>query len=269
MRRYVCVHGHFYQPPRENPWLGTVERQPGAAPYHDWNERITTECYRPNATARILDGQGRIRRITSNYGRMSFNVGPTLLAWLEEEAPDVYAAILEADRTSRRRFSGHGSALAQVYNHAILPLAEARQRRTQVRWGLRDFERRFGRPPEGMWLPETAVDVPTLETLAAEGLRFTILAPHQARRVRALDGGEWRGVDERSLDTGRAYLQRLPSGRSIALFFYHGGLARGVAFEGLLESGEAFADRLLAVAREGSGEDARLAHLAADGESYG
>ncbi|HKK26987.1 MAG TPA: DUF3536 domain-containing protein [Gemmatimonadota bacterium] len=269
MSRYVCIHGHFYQPPRENPWLEAVERQPSAAPYHDWNERITIECYRPNATARILDGHGRIERIVSNYERISFNVGPTLMAWLREREPEVHAAILEADERSRRRFSGHGSAIAQVYNHAILPLADERHRRTQVRWGLRDFERRFGRPPEGMWLPETAVDVPTLETLAAEGLRFTILAPHQARRVRALGGGEWKAVDEKSLETGRAYLQRLPSGRSIALFFYRGSLARGVAFDGLLESGRAFGERLLEVAREPAPGGVRLAHLAADGESYG
>ncbi len=269
MTRYVCIHGHFYQPPRENPWLEMVERQPSASPFHDWNERITVECYRPNATARILDEQNRIRRIVDNYARMSFNVGPSLLGWLERHAADVYAAMLEADETSRRRFSGHGSALAQAYNHLIMPLADDRDRRTQVRWGIRDFESRFGRGPEGMWLPETAVDLASLEALAAEGIRFTILAPHQARRVRPLAGGPWRTVDERGLDTGRAYLQRLPSGRSIALFFYHGALARGVAFEGLLESGSAFADRLLELSRHGEGEEASLAHLATDGETYG
>lgn len=269
MSRYACIHGHFYQPPRENPWLEAIERQPSAAPYHDWNERITTECYRPNATARILDAEGRIQRIVNNYERISFNIGPTLMAWLEAHEPEVYAAILEADERSRRRFSGHGSAIAQVYNHAILPLASERHRRTQVRWGVRDFERRFGRSPEGMWLPETAVDVPTLEVLAAEGLRFTILAPHQARRVRALEGGEWKAVDEKSLETGRAYLQRLPSGRSIVLFFYQASLARGVAFDGLLESGRTLGERLLSVARQEAPGGVRLAHLAADGESYG
>jgi alpha-amylase/alpha-mannosidase (GH57 family) len=269
VNRYVCVHGHFYQPPRENPWLEAVERQPTAAPFHDWNERVTAECYGPNATARLLDDQGRIRSISNNYSRMSFNVGPTLMAWLEGSAPGVYEAILRADEASRRRFSGHGSALAQAYNHMIMPMAAARDRRTQVRWGIRDFERRFGRSPEGMWLPETAVDLDSLEALAAEGIRFTILAPHQARRVRPLAGGEWRSVDERSLDTGRAYLQKLPSGRSIALFFYHGALARGVAFEDWLESGAGFASRLLEVARAAGWGEVRLAHLAADGETYG
>jgi alpha-amylase/alpha-mannosidase (GH57 family) len=269
VNRYVCVHGHFYQPPRENPWLEAVERQPTAAPFHDWNERVTAECYRPNATARLLDDQDRIRGIANNYAGMSFDVGPTLLAWLERHAPGVYAAILHADAVSRRRFSGHGSALAQAYNHMILPLATDRDRRTQVRWGIRDFERRYGRSPEGMWLPETAVDLPSLEALAAEGIRFTLLAPHQARRVRSLAGGEWRSVDGGSLDTGRAYLQRLPSGRSIALFFYHGSLSRGVAFGGWLESGASLAARLLEVARAGGTGEARLAHLAADGETYG
>jgi alpha-amylase/alpha-mannosidase (GH57 family) len=269
VNRYVCVHGHFYQPPRENPWLEVVERQPTAAPFHDWNERVTAECYRPNATARRLDDQDRIREISNNYAGMSFDVGPTLMAWLEGHAPDVYAAIVRADETSRRRFGGHGSAMAQAYNHIIMPLATDRDRRTQVRWGIADFERRFGRSPEGMWLPETAVDLASLEALAAEGIRFTVLAPHQARRVRPLAGGEWRAVDERSLDTGRAYLQKLPSGRTIALFFYQGPLARGVAFGGWLESGASFASKLLEAARSPDAGGARLAHLAADGETYG
>ena len=184
MGRYVCIHGHFYQPPRENPWLEEVELQDSAHPYHDWNERITAECYAPNALARILDGQDRIVDIVNNYSRISFNFGPTLLSWMQEKAPEVYQAVVEADALSQERFSGHGSAIAQAYNHMILPLANARDKRTQVLWGIRDFERRFGRRPEGMWLAETAVDTDTLEAVAEAGLAFTI---HAERIVRHLD----------------------------------------------------------------------------------
>ena len=183
MNRYLCIHCHFYQPPRENPWLECVEYQDSAEPYHDWNERINAECYVPNSAARILDGQGRIARIVNNYETISFNFGPTLLSWMEEKAPATYAAILKADLRSRERFSGHGNAIAQVYNHMIMPLSNTRDRYTQVRWGLRDFESRFGREPEGMWLAETAADMETLELLAQHGIKFTVMAPHQCRRV--------------------------------------------------------------------------------------
>ena len=184
MERYVCIHGHFYQPPRENPWLETIELQESAHPYHDWNERIDAECYNPNASARILDGSGQIERIVSNYERMSFNVGPTLLSWMEESAPETYHAILEADLESQRKFSGHGSAIAQAYNHMILPLATSRDKRTQIIWGIRDFEHRFRRAPEGLWFPEAAVDLESLEIAAEYGVRYTILSPHQAKRTR-------------------------------------------------------------------------------------
>jgi alpha-amylase/alpha-mannosidase (GH57 family) len=264
----VCIHGHFYQPPRENAWLEAIELQDSAAPFHDWNERITAECYAPNAAARILDGEGRIAQIVNNYPNMSFNFGPTLLSWMDDASPDTYQAILEADRESQRRFSGHGSALAQAYNHMIMPLATRRDKHTQVIWGIRDFERRFGRFPEGMWLPETAVDVETLDILAEHGLRFTVLAPHQARRIRPLTGGEWQDVSGGHIDPTRAYHANLPSGRSIALFFYDGPISRAVAFEGLLSSGERFVDRLV-----GGFSDARgwpqLMHIATDGETYG
>ena len=269
MERYICIHSHFYQPPRENPWLEAVEATDSAYPYHDWNERITAECYAPNTASRILDGEGRIVQITNNYSKISFNFGPTLLSWLEEKEPDIYQAILDADRESRERFSGHGSALAQVYNHMILPLANRRDRETQVRWGLRDFEHRFGRLPEGMWLSETAVDLETLEILAEHGIRFTLLAPHQARRVKKLGARAWRDVSEGKVDPTRPYLQKLPSGRSIALFFYDGPISRAVAFEGLLRRGEHLVQRLL----EGFSQDGRdgpqLVHIATDGETYG
>ena len=195
--RYITIHGHFYQPPRENPWLETVETQDSAAPYHDWNERITAECYAPNGASRIVNGENQIIRIINNYARISFNFGPTLLSWLEENAPRVYKHILEADRRSRLRFAGHGSAMAQVYNHIIMPLANTRDRMTQIRWGIADFESRFKRKPEGMWLAETAVDTESLELLAAEGIRFTVLAPSQCARVRPLPEAAKRKIDRR------------------------------------------------------------------------
>jgi len=268
MDRYVCIHGHFYQPPRENPWLEAIESQPSAYPYHDWNDRITAECYAPNAWARILDGENRIVEIVNNYASISFNFGPTLLSWLEEKEPEVYRSILAADLESRPRFSGHGSAMAQAYNHVILPLANERDRRTQVAWGVADFRHRFGRDPEGMWLPETAADVASLEALAEQGIRFTVLAPHQAARRRAVGEAEWRDVGPEGIDTCRAYRAALPSGRSIAIFFYDGPVSRAVAFERLLSRGEDFAARLT-----GAFSDARtgpqLVHIATDGETYG
>jgi (1->4)-alpha-D-glucan 1-alpha-D-glucosylmutase len=268
MERYVCVHGHFYQPPRENPWLERVELQDSAYPFHDWNERITAECYAPNSVARILGSEGRIARLVNNYSRMSFNFGPTLLAWMAEHAPDVYQRILEADRDSQERFSGHGSALAQVFNHIIMPLADRADKTTQVVWGIRDFRHRFNREPEGMWLAETAVDLETLETLAEHGIRFTVLAPHQAARVRPFGSLDWQDVTGSKIDPSVAYVQKLPSGRSINLFFYDGPVSRAVAFEKLLGQGEVFADRVL-LAFSDDRQAPQLVHLATDGESYG
>lgn len=266
--RYLCIHGHFYQPPRENPWLESVEHQESAYPFHDWNERITAECYAPNANSRILDDEGYITRIVSNYSRISFNFGPTLLAWLERARPDVYQAILRADVESRRRFAGHGSALAQGYNHSILPLCSPRDRRTQVEWGVRDFERRFGRTPEGMWLPETAADTDTLEALAEAGLRFTVLAPHQAVEVRPPGRKDWRDVRGARIDPRRGYLARLPSGRTLALYFYDGPVSQAVAFEQLLSNGDKFRARLMG-AFDPSRHEPQLVHIATDGETYG
>ena len=268
MERYVCIHGHFYQPPRENPWLEAIEGQPSAYPYHDWNERIAAECYAPNANARILDGENRIVAIVNNYASMSFNVGPTLLSWLEEKEPEVYRAILAADDESRGRFSGHGSALAQPYNHMILPLANPRDVRTQVVWGVRDFVHRFGRRPEGMWLPETAVDLASLEALAAEGIAFTVLAPHQASHVRKIGDETWKDVQPSAVDPTMPYRVALPSGAAIAVFFYDGPISRAVAFDRLLSTGERFAERLAGAFMDGAGR-AQLVHVATDGETYG
>ena len=268
MKRFICIHGHFYQPPRENPWLEAVELQDSAAPYHDWNARITAECYAPNSVSRILDEQNRIIKLVNNYAKMSFNFGPTLLSWLAEKSPAVYDAILAADRESAKKFSGHGSAIAQVYNHMIMPLANRRDRITQIAWGVRDFEARFKRRPEGMWLPETAVDLETLELLADFGVRFTILAPHQAARTRRIGQSEWRELEHGGIETNRAYRQQLPSGKSLAIFFYNGPIARAVAFEGLLSQGERFIQRLYA-AFSAQDEQEQLVHIATDGESYG
>ncbi|MGQ9920815.1 MAG: DUF3536 domain-containing protein [Desulfobacca sp.] len=268
MVAYICIHGHFYQPPRENPWLEAIEIQDSAYPYHDWNERITAECYAPNYASRILDGYGNIVKIPNNYEEISFNFGPTLLSWLEANAPEVYRRILLADERSRERYGGHGSALAQAYNHLIMPLAHARDKYTQVLWGIKDFQHRFGRDPEGMWLPETAVDLETLDIMAALGIKFTILAPRQARRVRPLTGGDWTEVSGERIDPTRAYLQRLPSGRSIALFFYDGPIAKAVAFENLLQRGEYLAERLLG-ARSPHRSWPQLIHIATDGETFG
>jgi alpha-amylase/alpha-mannosidase (GH57 family) len=265
--RYICIHGHFYQPPRENPWLEAVEVQDSAAPYHDWNERITRECYGPNNRSRLLDGNGQIIGLSNNYAWMSFNFGPTLLEWMAENAADVLHGIVEGDRLSRQRRDGHGNALAQVYNHVILPLAGPRDQRTQVLWGIADFRKHFGREPEGMWLAETAADVASLEVLAAAGIRFTILAPRQAKRWRRLGETNWTEVPE-GIDPSQAYLCRLPSGRSITLFFYDGAISRQVAFERLLNSGERFLARLMEGFDAGR-QHAQLVHIATDGESYG
>ncbi|MHB1937887.1 MAG: DUF3536 domain-containing protein [Acidobacteriaceae bacterium] len=273
-QRFVCVHGHFYQPPRENAWLEAIEVQDSAAPYHDWNARIDHECYAANGNSRILNIQNKIVRIVNNYSRISFNFGPTLLAWMEKSAPLSYRKILDADRISMERFGGHGSAIAQVYNHIILPLAATQDRIVQIRWGIADFEYRFGRKPEGMWLSETAVDLESLDLLARHGIRFTILAPHQCARVREIateddpEAPSWLETPNASVDPTRPYLVRTYEGRSIAVFFYDGPTSRAIAFEGLLNNGGDLAKRLLGGYRA-NGQDAQLVHIATDGESYG
>ncbi|MBI2206359.1 MAG: DUF3536 domain-containing protein [Candidatus Rokubacteria bacterium] len=265
--RSIVIHGHFYQPPREHPWLEAVEVQDSAAPYHDWNARVTAECYAPNTAARRVTDRNRIHDIVNNFEKISFNVGPTLLTWLDRHASSVYAKIVAADRASAAARDGHGNAMAQVYNHMIMPLATRRDRVTQVRWGLADFRARFGREPEGMWLPETAVDNGTLAILADHGLRFTVLAPHQAWRIRPIGAEAWTDVGER-IDPSRAYLWRGPRGQSLALFFYDGPVSRAIAFGDALNRGENLVKRL-----RGGFSDARnwpqLVHCATDGESYG
>ncbi len=265
--RYVAIHGHFYQPPRENPWLEAVEVQDSAAPYHDWNERVTAECYAPNTAARRVGQDNRILDIVNNFEKISFNVGPTLLSWLDRHAPHVYQRLLEADRRSAQARGGHGNAIAQVYNHMILPLASRRDKVTQVLWGRKDFQERFGRDPEGMWLPETAVDNESLGVLADAGMKFTILAPHQAWRIRRIGTEAWQEVNER-VDPSRPYLWRGSEGRTLSIFFYDGPISRAIAFENALDRGENLVGRL----KDGfvpDREGAQLVHCATDGESYG
>ncbi|HEU4894827.1 MAG TPA: glycoside hydrolase, partial [Acidimicrobiia bacterium] len=263
---YVCIHGHWYQPPRENPFTGVVGHQPTAAPFDNWNERITAECYEPNTHARILGDDGSVRMEMNNYEYVSSDWGPTLLAWLEDHHPETYGAILAADRASMTRFDGHGTAMAQAYNHTILPLSNRRDKRTQILWGKADFIHRFGRDPEGMWLPETAVDLESLELMADAGIAFTVLSPYQAAAV--LEEGTWIEVVGGSIDTTVPYEVQLFGGRSIGVFFYNGPLSQEIAFNGLLEDGALLAKRLVQALGEPDGR-ARLSHVATDGETYG
>ncbi len=261
------MHGHFYQPPRENPWTDKIDAQESASPFHDWNQRIASECYAPNASARILGLSGGDGETINNYSLMSFDFGPTLLKWLEESAPSIYSDILKADRLSASWFSGHGSAMAQAYNHIIMPLANQRTKQVQVIWGKVDFERRFHRPPVGMWLPETAADVPTLESLVDGGIKYTVLSPFQARRTRSEGSYRWVDVTGGRIDTRKPYTMLLPSGRDVSVFFYDGSLSHGIAFGHLLDDGESFVSAIRKAFSEDEGP--QLVNVATDGETYG
>ncbi len=268
--KFLTIHGHFYQPPRENPWLEAIELQDSALPFHDWNERICKECYNPNSVSRIVDNRNKILDIVNNYKYMSFNFGPTLLSWMEEFAPLTYERIIKADIESISEHNGHGNAMAQVYNHIIMPLANAHDKETQVKWGIRDFEYRFGRKPEGIWLAETAVDDATLKVLVDNGIKFTVLSPYQALKIKKNSDKEWQDVSWGNIDPARSYsytIKEDPS-KSIDLFFYDGAISRSVAFDELLKDGNRFIKRL----KEGV-SDVRdypqLVNIATDGESYG
>ncbi len=275
-QKCLTIHGHFYQPPRENPWTEVIDRQDSAYPFHDWNERIDHECYTPNTGARVADGENRITNIVNNFELLSFNFGPTLLSWLKKYSPGTYRRILQADANSLQRFGGHGAAIAQAYNHAIMPLCNEQDQITQVRWGLADFRFRFGREPESMWLPETAVNDNVLRVLIDHGLKYVILSPYQAKRVRPLANGEWTGVEHGEINTAQAYrwFDRKASGevngrRAIDIFFYHGDLSRGVGFEHLVRDAGNFAHRIDAsFSTNGTGAP-QLVSIATDGESYG
>jgi len=262
MGKYLCIHGHFYQPPREDPWLGKILPEGSAAPFRHWNERITRESYTPMAFARRMDGAGKITEIVNCYELMSFNAGPTLMSWLARSAPGTHDAMVAADKASLKRL-GHGNAMAQVYHHVIMPLATARDKELEVAWAVADFTARFGRAPEGMWLAEAAVDTPSLEVLAASGIAFTILSPTQAKAVAPVGSNDWRPAAPGNFNLLEPYRAELPSGRSIAIFFYNGPLSQAVAFERLLADGEQFWRRLSGAAGDG------LLALATDGETYG
>ena len=267
---YLTIHGHFYQPPRENPWLEAIEQQDSAYPYHDWNERINLECYNPNSASRIVDDKNRVLDIVNNYSLMSYNFGPTLMSWLETHAPLTYERIIKADVISRNNFSGHGNAIAQVYNHMIMPLANRRDKETQVKWGIRDFQYRFGRNPEGMWLAETAVDDETLEVLADNGIKFTILSPFQALKCRKIGSKDWQDVSWGNIDPARPYRYFIKSNpkKYVDLFFYDGAISKSVAFDNILKDGNKFARRL----KDGVSNDRnypQIINIGTDGESYG
>jgi hypothetical protein len=266
MTRKICIHGHFYQPPREDPWLGRIFTEASAAPLRHWNERITKESYAPLGWSRLLDGNGKIDSIINCYEWISFNVGPTLLRWMDREAPEVLSRMLEADRNSLKRW-GHGNAMAQIYHHVIMPLASSLDKKLEVQWAMDDFEARFGRKAEGMWLSECAVDTPTLAVLAEAGIRFVTLSPYQAKAVSAA-GKEFCAVEPGSLDISRPYKVELPGGNEIAVFFYHGGLAQSIAFDGLLHNGDKFWARVVESVHSCCSEDGILS-MATDGETYG
>jgi len=263
----VVLHAHFYQPPRDNPWTESIDREASAAPFHNWNERIEAECYAANTHARIFGDTGHITDIVNNFAHLNFNIGPTLFAWLQTHAPATYARILQADRQSCFLHDGHGGAIAQAYSHAILPLCSVRDRNTQIRWGIADFRYRFQRPPEAMWLPETACDLPTADALAQHGMRYLILSPHQASRVRHRNQNEWRDVSDGSIDPRLPYRLALPHGRSIVCFFYDGPLAHAMSFEAMLDTSRGMAERLRAGAKDNA--ENQLVHVATDGETYG
>ena len=271
---YIAIHGHFYQPPRENPWFEFIETEESAHPFHDWNERIALECYRPNAYARLLDEKGKILEINNNYSSINFNFGSTLLPWLERHFPSVYQNILEGDREGLRRF-GNGNAIAQVYNHIIMPLANERDKETEVLWGIADFEKRFHRKPEAMWLPETAVNASTLQVLVKYGMPYLILSPFQALKIKPFGGKRWTDVSQGRIDTTQPYrcFIKDASGKkhldqSIDIFFYNGIIAKEIAFGDLLKDGNTFCNRFTQFYEESKGRP-QLIHIATDGETYG
>ncbi len=268
MKKHVCIHGHFYQPPRENPWTGEVDLEESAAPFHDWNERIAKECYAANASAAILNSKGEVAERVNNFRKVSFDIGPTLLSWMRRKDPATYKAIVQADKDSCGWHGGHGNAMAQSYNHVIMPLASDRDKITQVVWGVRDFEFHYGRKPEGMWLAETAVDRRTLEILADHGVLFTVLAPHQAKRVRHVGfNARWQHIHNESVDPKHAYRVLLNGGRQFHVFFYDAPISRAIAFQGLLNNGDQFAQRMLS--SYGHRDREQLVSTATDGESFG
>ena len=270
LKKYLTIHGHFYQPPRENPWLESIELQESALPCHDWNERVCKECYAPNSISKIVGGSNKVLDIVNNYAHMSFNMGPTLLSWMEKYEPYTYSRIIHADSESANDFSGHGSAIAQVYNHIIMPLANERDKYTQVLWGIADFKYRYRRMPEAIWLAETACDDETLGVLADCGIKFTILSPYQAEKVKNQGDKTYTDVSNGEIDTTKAYIYNIKCrpGKTINLFFYNAPISQAVAFEELLKDGGRFVEKLKTGISDKQ-DYSRLVNIATDGESYG
>lgn len=268
MKKLICIHGHFYQPPRENPWTGEVDAEESAKPYHDWNERIAHECYAANTRAPILNAKGETAFWVNNFSKISFDIGPTLLSWLKRKNITVYRAIIDADRQSVQVHGGHGNAMAQIYNHIIMPLAKKRDKITQIVWGIEDFVYHYGRKPEGMWLSEAAVDSESLNLMADHGIRYTVLAPHQAKRFRSIGFAQkWENTHHDSIDTKRAYRILLDQGKQFHIFFYDAVVSRAMAFQGLLHNGDTLVQRLLNC--YGRRDVIQLVSTATDGETFG
>jgi alpha-amylase/alpha-mannosidase (GH57 family) len=268
---YLCIHGHFYQPPRENPRTGEIELQPTAAPYHDWNERIFQECYKPNTEAIIADlATNKILERVNNFEYLNFNFGPTLLHWIKDKHPEVFRLIVDADKKSVTAHNGYGNAIAQVYNHIIMPLANKRDNITQIKWGLYDFEFHFERKSEGIWLAETACNIDTLEYLIEEGIKFIILDPSQALKIREINSSEWKDVSSGNINTKlpyRAFSENNP-GKYIDIFFYNGSLSKNIAFDDIIYSAERLFERIDST-KDSNLKKPQLINMAVDGETFG
>ncbi len=273
---YLTIHGHFYQPPRENPWTNEIEIQDSSLPNHDWNDRIASQCYDANSASRLLNPFGKISKIVNNYEYMSFNFGPTLMSWIREKRPETYKRIIEGDKKSALRLNGHGNAIAQVYNHIIMPLANDADRATQIEWGIKDFEFHFGRKPEGMWLAETAINSATVIDLIKAGIKYTILAPTQAEEIRHFDSDQWHDVGQSNIDPTKPYriYPKDEDGDPIIedgyldIFFYDGNLSSAVGFEHLLRDAETYINKIKG-AFNFENPNSQLISIATDGESYG
>jgi len=272
---YLTIHGHFYQPPRENPWTGVIDRQPSATPFNNWNERITSECYQPNAHAKVKVDKDKVARTVNNYENINFNFGPTLVNWFKKNSPGLLKKIIAADRKSVLKNGGHGNAIAQVYNHIIMPLAARVDQETQIIWGLRHFEHTFGRKSEGMWLSETAIGPLTIKLLIDNGVRYTILSPAQARKIRKIGSSHWYDVSNNNINPRRPYRiydvdkygKRIHS-RHIDVFFYDGPLSVDLSFHDLLGNADNFGRRIIH-AYDKKAKYPQILNLASDGEAYG
>jgi alpha-amylase/alpha-mannosidase (GH57 family) len=266
----ICIHGHFYQPPRENPWTGEIEKQDSAAPYHDWNEKVFSECYEPNTEAHIINDKGEVIKKINNYEYINFNFGPTLFSWIKEKHPDTYTNIIEADKRSIIRHNGHGNAIAMAYNHIILPLANLQDKITQIKWGLRDFEYHFERKSESIWLPETACNWDTIEILISEKIKYIILDVGQAERIRKFGDAKWQGVTGGSIDPKMPYrcFSRLNRKKFIDIFFYDGPVSKAVAFDDVLQSSANLLGKIVNAVPPGSIENP-IVSVATDGETFG